>query len=337
MDTEFHYWVTGILARETGFSEEEAVKIAYSSEYVDENDKCYFIEDRATGEIYRNFISQTMNILKPKRDLLRIYPIFHFVPGDPFSEGARRRDGKMHLLNTTLDGEQSREMLLSAFRAPEATRLYRIGIAAHAYADTWAHQNFIGWYDSFNHMDLDIKPNIGHADAEHHPDWSAHLWTDNRLIESDVDNRTRFLSAAFCLFRHFCQYIASIGGQDMSHRWAVLKGLLETIYDPPFTGGRICYRKDREARYREAAPWLSDFDERNWFSEAIETQIHGLEDSHHDLVPTIFKDRYFWREDVKKEQTSWYLFQSAVKAHERNAINILDPVFQKMGCDISKA
>lgn len=49
MDTEFHYWVTGIIAREAGFSEREASIIAYSSEYVDENDICYSIEDRSTG------------------------------------------------------------------------------------------------------------------------------------------------------------------------------------------------------------------------------------------------------------------------------------------------
>ena len=50
---------------------------------------------------YRNHFSQTMNILKPKDQLMRIYPIFHFVPGEPDAPSARRRDGKMHILNTT--------------------------------------------------------------------------------------------------------------------------------------------------------------------------------------------------------------------------------------------
>lgn len=336
MDTEFHYWVTGIVARAAGFSEEEASTVAYCSQYVDENDVCYRIEDRSTGEIYRNFISQTMNILKPKTDLLRIYPIFHFVPGDPLAEGARRRDGKMHLLNTTPDGEYARLMLAAAFDAPEALRPYRIGIAAHAYADTWAHQNFVGWHDSFNQMSLDPKPNIGHVDAEHHPDWSAHLWTDNRLVEADVDNRIRFLSAAHGLFRHFCNYIGSAVRQDGSARWDHLEEMLKSFYDPPFTGGRPCYVRQRTARYREAAPWLCDFDERQWFDEAVETEIHGLPDSHHDLIPVVFKDRYFWRDGIKKEQSRWYLFQSAVKAHERYAIRILSPLFEKMGCDISR-
>ncbi len=335
MDTEFHYWVTGIIARAAGFSERESSLIAFSSEYVDENDICYSIEDRSTGEIYRNFVSQTMNILKPKSDLLRIYPIFHFVPGDPFAESSRRRDGKMHLLNTTPDGDYAREMLKAAFNAPERIRLYRIGIAGHAYADTWAHQNFVGLYDSFNHMDLDIKPNIGHADAEHHPDLMAHLWTDNRLVEKDVDNRTRFLSAASHIFKELCCHLSSMGRKAHFHGWDNVQRLLESFNDPPFTGDKNSYKKERLAKYRSAAQWLADFEERIWFSEAVETEVHGPPDSINELVPTIFKDKYFWKTDVKKEETDWYLFHGAVKAHERLSIKLLSPLFEKMGRELS--
>ena len=83
-----------------------------------------------------------------------------------------------------------------AFKSSEDTRLYRIGIATHAYADTWAHQNFVGWYDFFNDISLDVKPDIGHANAEHHPDWPAHRWEDSRLINDQVDNADRFFAAA---------------------------------------------------------------------------------------------------------------------------------------------
>jgi hypothetical protein len=105
MDTEFHYYMTGIIAKASGFSNDEAKTIATASEYVDENDVCLTIEDRSAGEAYENYISQTMNILKPKRKLMRIYPVFHFVPGEPMDERALRCDGKMHLLNTTPDNE----------------------------------------------------------------------------------------------------------------------------------------------------------------------------------------------------------------------------------------
>ena len=179
MDTEYHYWITGMLAYRAGFSEVDALTIAYASEYVDENDVNYTIVQRRDKSKYRNYMSQTMKISKPKDSLMRIYPIFHFIPGDPAAVTARRRDGKMHLLNTTPNNENANAIIDAAFKAHEDTRLYRIGIASHSFVDTWAHQNFIGWYDDFNETDLKPLPAIGHAFAGHHPDWVNHLWVDN--------------------------------------------------------------------------------------------------------------------------------------------------------------
>jgi hypothetical protein len=58
--------------------------------------------------------------------------------------------------------------------ALETNNLYQIGVATHSYVDTWAHQNFIGYYNEFNSMAGVLEkmaPNIGHADASHNPDW----------------------------------------------------------------------------------------------------------------------------------------------------------------------
>ncbi len=336
MDEEYHYWVTAIIAKEAGFTEEEARVIAYSSQYVDENDICYEIFDRSGKRPYRNFVSQSLNILKSKREQLRIYPIFHFVPGDPLTYSARRRDGKMHLLNTTADGPYVRLMMKAAFSAPEKTRLYRIGIATHAYADSWAHQNFVGWYDSFNQMDLDIKPNIGHADAEHHPDWMAHIWCDNRLIEQAVDNRERFLSASAAIFTQYREHTLSQGRTADPGGWEGLYKALVDINQPVFTGDKLLYRDERKRKYTSLAPWLPEFDETAWFSSAVETEIHGLPDSPNSLVPTLFKDSYYWKEDIVKEGSDWYLFQEAVKAHERFSIGLLSDLFKKMGQDLAR-
>lgn len=170
MNIEFHYWITGLIAHRAGFSKEDSTTIAYSSEYVDKNDIIYDIKDKISKKKYSNYISQTMNILKPKMELMLIYPIFHFIPGQPDADIARRKDGKMHLLNTTPNNQHANELMDAAFKSSRDSRLYRIGIATHGYVDTWAHQNFIGWYDYFNNIGLDIKPDIGHANAEYHPD-----------------------------------------------------------------------------------------------------------------------------------------------------------------------
>ena len=92
MDFEFHYHITGIIAQRAGFSENDAKTIAYASQFVDDNDVILNVTDRKTEQAYSNYISQNMDILKPKKTLMRIYPIFHFVPGYPMAESVRRKD-----------------------------------------------------------------------------------------------------------------------------------------------------------------------------------------------------------------------------------------------------
>jgi hypothetical protein len=337
MDTEFHYYMTGIIAKAAGFTEHEAKTIATASEYVDENDVSLTVEDRSGGEPYQNYISQTMNILKPKRKLMRIYPVFHFVPGDPMCECARRRDGKMHLLNTTPGNEIAERLFDLAFKASEETRLYRIGIATHAYADTWAHQNFIGWYDFFNDISLDIKPDIGHANAEHHPDWPAHRWEDARLVDDRIDNTERFLAAAESVYDKYKKYNRQ-NGRKPDTGWKTLSGRLALAMGESFSGSLNYHRDERIKRYSELAPWLGDFDESEWFRDAIDIKVRGLRDSDSLVLSmfTMLRDRLYWKEGTDREKTHWYGFQEAVKEHQAKAMEDLDPLFAKMGTDLHK-
>jgi hypothetical protein len=338
MDTEFHYWITGLVAKRAGFSEEESATIAYASEYVDENDISYYIKNR-DGEVdFSNFISQTMNILKPKQELMRIYPLFHFVPGDPLADMAQRRDGKMHLLNTTPNNYMANELLDAAFKSSVDVRLYRIGIATHAYVDTWSHQNFVGWYDYFNNIGLDLKPDIGHADGEHHPDWVSHFWVDERLVVSEVSNRDRFIAAAEALFGKYCHYLKVERQVDNSRGWDALEGELLALMGPTYTGDKIRHEQARQNAYRECIGWLDDeFDERKWFDAAIRTDVKGIRDSVDGISVRLnfIRDEYRWHDDHDKEQCHWYRFQMAVKEHERLGLELLSPIFTKMGINLA--
>lgn len=337
MDIEFHYWITGILALRAGFTDEEARTIAYSSQYVDDNDLNYEIKDPDSEVRYRNFVSQTMNILKPKRELMRIYPIFHFVPGEPQSDTCFRCDGKMHLLVTTPCNENAACMLDEAFKANEETRHYRIGIATHSFVDSWAHQNFVGWYDFYNNIGLDPKPDIGHADAEHHPDWISHRWQDSRLVDKDVNNNHRFLSAAEELYRRYGDYLKG-QGRAAGAPWETVEKELIGIIGSTYSGD---LKKDEEARiaqYKQILKW-PDFKETDWFNAAIDTEAHGLRDRHHGLLAeySLFKDEYFWKKDQDWKKTDWYNFQRAVKAQERLGLRLLSPTFDKMGYKLAEA
>ena len=330
MDFEFHYYITGIIARQAGFSEEDARIIAYASQFVDDNDVILNVKDRKTGQAYSNYISQTMDILKPKKALMRIYPIFHFVPGDPTVGSARRGDGKMHILNTTPDNETANDMLSNAFKSFTDIRPYRIGIATHAYVDTWAHQNFVGFNDSFNGSILNPIPNIGHAEAKHHPDWVSHRWEDDRLVESDVDNNLRFISAAKRLFENYVDFLCSDAA------WTNLEKDLLLIMGRSRRGNQNYGREKRLEGYCQMAKWLPQYDEDDWFNKAIEQEVHGLTDSQDGILAkfTIFKDQYWWKEDVRKEDTHWFKFQEAVKEHQALALGPVNKRCKTMGIDI---
>ena len=338
MNIEFHYWLTGIIAEFAGFDQEEAKIIAYSSQYVDDNDVGVKIKDRETDELYINYISQTIDITKPKNELMRIYPIFHFVPGKYDTPSALRKDGKLHLLNTTPNNDNAKKLLFKAFKADRHT-LYRIGIASHTYADTWAHQNFVGWYESFNAIGTNLAPNIGHADAGHDPDIIGHKWNDNRLLKSEVNNTVRFLAAAQELFQHYRNYLINTGKEfNSNNSWDKLEELLIELMFPVSTEEKDVEKVRREG-YKKAAPWLPEYDENDWFRYAVNTDVKGLKDSTKGLLAklTLFKDRHYWRSEKIKENTHWYQFQEAVKAHEACAIEVMSERFAMIGIDLSKA
>jgi hypothetical protein len=330
MDIEFHYYMTYLVAAKAGFGPEDALTIAYACQYVDDNDMILEI-DKGKTSAYRNYISQTRNILKPKAKLLRIYPLFHFVPGDPCSSTAWRKDGKMHWLNTTPNSENANRI----FDAALATKdLYRIGVACHAYADTWAHQNFVGYYEPFNAMNGpfdEVTPNIGHAEAGHDPDRPAMVWQDRRLCHERVDNKTRFLEAAEQILRKLMRFAdPAVGEAAVDEKAAeLLQSLDWAIGERDQSNSR---KNERIARYSELSDQegygngeLAKYDEDLWFEEAIDEKVRGLRDRGDFVLarwdPIV--DKYTWKDRQNYRLAPWYLFQKAVKAHQDDAWEIL--------------
>jgi len=321
MDIEFHYYITYVIALRAGFKTEDAYIIAYACQYVDDNNKIFEINRGKTGE-YKNYISQTDNILKPKKKLMRIYPVFHFMPGliqDITGDSARRCDGKLHLLNTTPDNQNAQRILQVAF---DSHNLYRIGIATHTYSDTFAHQNFVGYYDAFNSMMGLLEsatPDIGHADAKHKPDWPALSWKDERLVSTHahIDNKKRFLEAAGKLFEgyHRCLATTSTGSPTIPDQEDVVAEIERAIGDYDETNEQ---KEKRITRYKALiGEDFVDYEEDAWFNEAVRRKIG------------FFKWNYQWKEHY--QESHWYKFQEAVKAHQKIAKDeILKPIFDSM-------
>lgn len=327
MDIEFHYYMTYLTAARAGLAPENAEVLAYSSQYVDENNRVLHINTGQPNH-YKNYITQTMNILKPSSVLMRIYPIFHFIPGDPLSPTAQRKDGKLHRLNTTPNSKNANLIFDAAI---ESGDYYRIGIAAHSYVDTWAHQNFVGYYDSFNQMSGLLSralPNIGHADAKHYPDWPALIWKDCRLACETVDNKQRFLDAATHLFKKLRRYV-NPNCSDMEtiqDANSLVKDLEQAIGETDLKNQckslRIQHYQDLSQQQIYGGKRVPMFDPKAWFQQAIEHQIRGISDEITFVAKfNPLKDNYFWKDNY---QTShWYCFQEAAKLQQKVAWKIL--------------
>lgn len=321
MDIEFHYYITCIIALRAGFPFEDAHTISHACQYVDDNTDIRKI-DQGKAEAYSNYISQTSNITKPQKELMRIYPIFHFMPGTKAEiecDSAMRRDGKYHVLNTVPDNSNALTALKAAF---ETKNLYRIGIASHMFADTFAHQNFVGYYESFNSMKgllAKAIPDVGHADAKHEPDWPAHVWADNRLVSrnSKIYNKERFLNAAGRLFEEYRNYL-HLGADPTkvkTNKESLVTEIKKAIGDYDKDNAEC---KNRIARYKTAiGDGALDYDEDAWFESAAEKN---------GILPAFLPwTTYTWKANY--QESHWYKFQEAIKAHQWFVQdNILGPI-----------
>src|SRR5690242_5575259 len=109
MDCEFHYHVTYLLAILAQFEPSTAYKIAYSSQYLDDNTRIFTVWPREKGLPYQNLPSQCYNPLVDEHLIANIYPIFHFIPGLARSSAVQRLDGQAVNCVTTANAPLARQ------------------------------------------------------------------------------------------------------------------------------------------------------------------------------------------------------------------------------------
>lgn len=230
MNAEFHYYSVYFLCLRAGLPEARAANIAFSSQYVDNALVSYEIEDDGLEfetEVTQNYIFWDEATLKG------IYLPFHFIPGDlerARSERGEAASGAASRWTVTPDSALAKELLVAALRTGDD---FRIGIALHAYADTWAHQHFSGRTEACNALDPSSPlPPAGHLQALTAPDDAAGKWFDPRLAGelAEVDNGARFRQAARKIYRYLRTYLRSgfededIHLDELSAAWARYPG-----------------------------------------------------------------------------------------------------------------
>lgn len=309
MEIEFHYFITKGIALRAGFNDEQAEIIAHASQLTDDNVRQYCI-NRGKPDEFKNYISFTYNILKPRKTLSHIYPIFHFLPGDSDYPGAQRIDRRKSKFNTTPDSKNANRILKQSF---ETENLYRIGIAVHAFADTWAHQNFTGLYDKFNSMPglkESLIPNIGHADAGNNPEYVSYSWTDTRLANDfqSIDNNQRFLTASKRIFEELCLFKGKTKDW-FNKQWRMLKGDITEAFGRPDQNQHL--KQVRIHNYKKILEVERHYAKDLWFNQSVKSGFPG---NH------TFKNNY--------AKSHWYLFQKEVINHQDDSYKILQPLFE---------
>ncbi len=149
MQIDGHHTGTYIAARLAGFSHPEADIISYAAQYVDDAINDGPIRFANSPYMYARIASAHSmidynNLIEVNNHLAWIP--FHFLPGNYTpSDGRSPAVSEMQKLICRPDSPIARDMLRMALRDRDQPRaLHRLGIAMHVYADTFAHQGFIG-------------------------------------------------------------------------------------------------------------------------------------------------------------------------------------------------
>jgi hypothetical protein len=157
MQIDGHHTATFVAARIAGFSPDEAGKIAYAAQYVDDATNAGIVRFTNSDYMYSRIASAHRMIdyenFVDMANHLAWIP-FHFLPGNGgLPKGSSPKGGDIQKLICKPDSYIARDMLSRALTDRGSPReLHRLGIAMHVYADTFVHQGFIGAQSELNQV-----------------------------------------------------------------------------------------------------------------------------------------------------------------------------------------
>lgn len=171
MQIDFHHGVTYVCARLAGFSANDAKIVAHSAQYVDDatTEGVIWFDN---GMIYpRTASAHKMLDYRNMRDLAnhRVWLPFHFLPGnggDPMpAEPPEYRSVEEFIARCICrpNSPPARDLMQAVIeRQDRPYALHRLGVATHVFADTWAHQGFVGYQHQINLASNVEAENDGH-------------------------------------------------------------------------------------------------------------------------------------------------------------------------------
>jgi hypothetical protein len=355
MQMDFHYDVVYVLAQMAGFTPEEAVKLATSSQYVDDATSSSLIEFN-NGCMYKRISTShgTFDLRNNDNpaDANYVWAPFHFMPGNdglPAGTPEGAGYGFTSRLVCQPDSLVARDVVLEALKHKgERTGLHRLGITLHVYADTWTHQGFAGIITERNkiqnlilssaaalvkkldNLELDginqFLP-LGHAAVLTYPDlpyigeWSFD-YTDGRPSVKR-NNLEIFINASNRVFKILTLYKNGTVPKDAATLFDGLPDLPEDVQEhfkkcfTNFTGNTRTRHND-------------------WMKEINASCFDGVEaipDYHEDgegsweyaALGEKVEDKYSYIPGFLN--SDWHLFQDAAIQHRTFVLNTLFPKY----------
>ncbi len=308
MNLEFHYYVVHWLALRAGIDPGQAQVMAYSSQYVDKAILGFDVS--APSGSYATIITQDY-VFWDEATARNVYLPFHFLPGGRRGPAPQRADGQANPFSVLPDSDIAKEILIVGLKTRDP---YRVGIALHAYADTWAHQNFSGLNEDWNTVDpASPWPRTGHAQVLTAPDPVAGVWEDARLKPpySAIRNRDRFIEAAAKIYKYLCTYNkrsfddAPLVMEALQRLWGrpgAERPMSERILDYVIDGDMLQW--DGQAWTREAGLPADDASERvvgyeklRWLKRELAGRVGLARRERLSLDDSFFRSRlYAWNQ-----------------------------------------
>jgi hypothetical protein len=368
MQIDFHHGVTYVCARLAGFPSEKAEAIAHSAQYVD--------DATASGEIWfdngmlfeRTASAHKMLDYRNSKELAnhRVWLPFHFLPGnrgEPIPRALSNLTKEEFLLRCICrpNSPPAQDMMKAVIaRQDRPYALYRLGVAAHVYVDTWAHQGFVGYQHKVN-IATDLEANdthhersyaarvkdffneeydhikgkfvgevlpLGHGTVLSYPDRPYLSWSyTNGLGEKVVRNNPQeFEEAAQHLFQQFRRYLEypEVGDGVFAKNYP-----LSERFDR--IGGHLRDIKDEDGEERHKK-WLALIRDGEFgFAEPVDYVEKGEGSWKYEALGTI--------EDISTNRTDpipfpaafqtshWKLFHDALQAHRFYVLHELLPSY----------
>lgn len=349
MQIDIHHTGVYVLCRLASMQSKYAKIVAYCCQQVDDA-----THGRAlvftNGDVFKQTMTAHKAISKKNIDVsdaLEVWMPFHFLPSVDETNGK-------NAFVTTPDSKVL-DLLLENLYKESDLALYRLGIGLHCFADTFSHQDFKGFYDNYNDVELSVGVDetglkdrlirlffkllnkfgsdafaIGHGQVLTNPDISSVAWSYTRDGEAiQVNNlKERFLPGLQKMYEYLVPYVSkhpeySSGGcaRPFTEYEEIFKKLLS------FQGRSEQRHRNWLEHIHQNAFSFEDFDEidknlgydpREWFNAAVEKEKvkRNLRNYWHYTLYNYYK----FRKKQGFDDSHWVKYMQAANQHKQAII-----------------